>query len=262
MNILTVNLERKMVATNRRLNLARLSVLTQQSRLDNEIKKLDSPVMTDAAKVLRLDYKLAEAAQVNSETAALAHLPPDRVFTTEAIQKVCLMYGLRFLQTDLYKGELDAAIPAKLAEFKAINDGHLSYPCPRSHPDRKARVDCHFRIAAPTESFELQDRPKDPLLFARVGADHWYLVHKWGNDLSVWNRVKNWNWQAILIAAIITACVTFVATVAMSDRTHDAKFGATFLSVMAALISAIILGCNDQWFKRVTEDNWSSPFKS
>jgi hypothetical protein len=262
MNLLTVNLERKMVATNRRLNAVRLSVLTKQSRLDNEIKKLDSDAMADTAKLLGLDYKLAEAAKVNSETSALAHFPPDRLFTPEAIRKVCLTYGLRFLETSLYKGELDAAIPAKLAEFKAINEGHLSYPCPRSHPDRKARIDCVFRIAAPSESFKLQDRPKDPLLFAYVGNNHWYLVHKWGNDLSVWNRMKNWDWQAILPAAAIAATVVAVVCICMSDRSPENKFAFTCCMVILGLATTFVFGCNDSWYKRVTSANWSSSFKS
>ena len=40
-----------------------------------------------------------------------------------------------------------------------------------------------FKIMAPAKLFKLENAD-DPLLFAPIGNNYYYLIHKWGNDLS------------------------------------------------------------------------------
>jgi hypothetical protein len=117
-----------------------------------------------------------------------------------AIKRVCLKYGLRFLPTRFYKGELDSGIGPKVEEFKAllgelpiIFEEEVLAEGPPANIGKS-----QFYIAAPSESFALTLAPKDPLLFCRLSLDKFFLVHKWGKDL-VQKDVKaeidesNWN---------------------------------------------------------------------
>ena len=38
----------------------------------------------------------------------------------------------------------------------------------------------------------------DPLLFINLGNDYFYLIHKWGNDLSPFRKLLMWPFKNIL----------------------------------------------------------------
>ncbi|WP_395062778.1 hypothetical protein [Flavobacterium sp.] len=42
---------------------------------------------------------------------------------------------------------------------------------------------------APSKAFNLK-KYDDPLLFAPIGNDYYYLIHKWGNDLAWYKNFK------------------------------------------------------------------------
>ena len=45
-----------------------------------------------------------------------------------------------------------------------------------------------YKIMAPSKAFNLKIYD-DPLLFAPIGNDYYYLIHKWGNDLAWYKRL-------------------------------------------------------------------------
>jgi hypothetical protein len=45
-----------------------------------------------------------------------------------------------------------------------------------------------FKIIAPDHAFDLQNINKDPLLFAQLNDDSFYLLHKWGKDLAWYKK--------------------------------------------------------------------------
>ena len=48
-----------------------------------------------------------------------------------------------------------------------------------------------FKIVAPSKLFKLENAD-DPLLFAPMGNDYFYLIHKWGNDLHPLRKLLMW----------------------------------------------------------------------
>ena len=44
---------------------------------------------------------------------------------------------------------------------------------------------------APSKLFKLKNAD-DPLLFASLGSDYFYLIDKWGNDLSYFRKISMW----------------------------------------------------------------------
>jgi len=126
-------------------------------------------------------------------------LDPDRVFSAASIKRICVKYRLRFLDGGLFKGHLpNQAIQAvRVLERKA--EAPLT----------------SFKVMAPSDRFRLCDSDVDPLLFVPLGNDRYYLVCKWGNDLSAFRAIANWPLRSpvqlaisvLLLAVVMTALV-------------------------------------------------------
>ena len=106
----------------------------------------------------------------------IARLDPERVFREDAIRRMCIKHRLRFLDAGLFKGSLPPRALFELRRLEARSDGPLG----------------GFKVMAPAARFRLCDSDADPLLFVPVGTDHFYLVHKWGNDLSPMRTLRAW----------------------------------------------------------------------
>lgn len=93
------------------------------------------------------------------------------VFTLEQIKSVCIKYNLRFLDTAYFKADFpyEAILKTKMFEDKY-----------------QTKIE-HFKLVAPSQVFNLGDCNQDPLLFACLADNKYYLIHQWGSDLS-WYR--------------------------------------------------------------------------
>jgi hypothetical protein len=103
------------------------------------------------------------------------------IFQLCEIQEICERYRLRFLDSKFFKGDIPEEAIHKI---RALEDECKVYFN-------------NFYIMAPSSLFELEDAQNDPLLFVRIADDKFYLIHKWGTDLS-WTRkiicfpMRNW----------------------------------------------------------------------
>lgn len=206
----TIDLEQEIVSANTATLAVENLTIAEQHKLDQEAAKVQQEKIAGAYKdgllsELGFDYELAEARRIRQERDQFAALPQNRIMSIEAIKAVCLKYELRFLPTRFYKGALDAGIAPAVAKVK-----DLLKELPAAHTGEQllgynsAMADNlkgkpQFCIAAPSEAFALQPRPKDPLLFLRLNAFKWFLVHKWGDDLKTSDirkgevHLSNWN---------------------------------------------------------------------
>lgn len=95
----------------------------------------------------------------------------DKIYSISEIKRVCEKYRLRFLDSKYFKGEIPYQAISKIKEIEKKNNIEFT----------------NFKIIAPAGLFKLEDAHQDPLLFASIGNGNYYLIHKWGNDLS-WHR--------------------------------------------------------------------------
>src|SRR5699024_4912956 len=102
-------------------------------------------------------------------------LEPDRIFHADQIKRICTVYRLRFLDSSYFKDELPYEAIGKTKHLQKTHETTLS----------------GFKILAPASSFRLRNAD-DPLLFAPMGYGYYYLIHKWGNDLSAWRKIVMW----------------------------------------------------------------------
>ena len=90
------------------------------------------------------------------------------IFAVEQIKSVCLKYRLRFLDSKFFKGAIPYEAILKIKEIERRHGSKFN----------------EFKILAPARLFKLEDRNKDPLLFANLGNGKYLLIHKWGTDMS------------------------------------------------------------------------------
>ena len=144
---------------------------------------------------------LAEAAIRSSRedrVNTLNGLPPARLFSRRTIEEMCVRYRLRFLPSGLYKGELPRQAIAAVRALEA----------------RHGKVLRGFHVMAPARRFQLCDANEDPLLFVQVGSDVYYLIHRWGSDLSPWRALLNWPFRTpVHLASVVVALGLFLAAV-------------------------------------------------
>ena len=85
-----------------------------------------------------------------------------RIFSMETIEKICVRYRLRFLDLELFKGEVPEAARLELSALES------------RYRTRFRRL----RIIAPGEFFELGYIDKDPILLAELSKDKYLFIHK------------------------------------------------------------------------------------
>jgi hypothetical protein len=151
----------------------------------NEIVENCSKEDVQILERLNLNKNIKIANEFSAEKEFLSHFDQTRIFSLKEIERVCGVYGLRCLATKYYSGTIDPLLPSKIKEFEEIRDSAMF----NIKAIGGADVDLKYKIMAPKESFKLEKTPKDPLLFAHIYDEHWYLVHKWGHDLSIFRKI-------------------------------------------------------------------------
>lgn len=99
------------------------------------------------------------------------------IFHINQIQKVCVDYRLRFLESHLFQNGIPEEALTQINSLEKLHQTQLS----------------GFKIVAPSKTFNLKNYD-DPLLFAPIGNNYYYLIHQWGNDLSM---LRKWKFKPI-----------------------------------------------------------------
>lgn len=184
------NLEKSLLRQNKRLATPEELLLIKEYDTHTELLENDALSRLGFNNTLKQGGRLKK--NITESKSQTNNFSQDRVFHISQIEAICNKYYLRFLSAEYYKGIIDKDLPTKVTNFEAAYN-----------------VKCNSRntkIVAPIESFRLQEKPKDPLLFYQINDEYYYLIHKWGNDLSVLRNLYNllsnglFCWLAIPVA--------------------------------------------------------------
>lgn len=151
-------------------------------------------------------------------------LDKERIFELNDIKKLCIKYRLRFLPTRYFNAPFPREAIIKIKKLE--RDLNTSIP--------------HFMIVAPAKLFKLDDANADPLLFIPLSNNKYYLVHKWGDDLS-WHRrllalpFKSFSTLLATLFVIATLATIAVPTKSISSAEHFFSFGRGFLFLWCLL---------------------------
>lgn len=122
-------------------------------------------------------------------------LESHNIYHIDQIEKICVNYRLRFLDSKYFKGKLPYESISKIKTLEEEHETSLK----------------GFKIMAPSKLFKLENAD-DPLLFAPIGNDYYYLIHKWGNDLSPFRKLMMWPFKTFENFMIFVLILAFILT--------------------------------------------------
>ncbi len=102
-------------------------------------------------------------------------LDAEKVYHLDQIKQLCVDYRLRFLELKLYKSSFPVEAIEKLKEIENNHNTKIT----------------DLKIVAPAKLFKLKNYD-DPLLFASLGNNYYYLIHKWGSDFKPLRKWRMW----------------------------------------------------------------------
>ena len=193
--------------------------------------------------------KLQSQGGISQNSFNIDLLDTDRIYHVEHIKAICIDYRLRFLDSELFKG----SVPYEaIIKIKALNKEHgieLS----------------GFKIMAPSKLFKLENAD-DPLLFAPIGNDYYYLSHKWGNDLSPFRKLavlpfKNFENLMMLTVLVSLIASFFVPKGLFSIETSGVQFLLIFLFMFKS-VAAVVLYYGFAAGKNFNTAIWNSKYSN
>ncbi len=155
-------------------------------------------------------------------------LETERIYHISQIQKICIDYRLRFLNSKYFKGKIPQEAISEIKKLEKIHATELN----------------GFKIMAPTKLFKLEDKD-DPLLFAPIGNGYYYLIHKWGNDLHPLRKILVWPFKNIINLGITTFIISYFATLLVpsglfSKNDTSAEFWMMFFFMFKSIAAIVI----------------------
>ena len=193
--------------------------------------------------------KLQSQKGISQNSFNIDLLDPDRIYHVEHIKAICIDYRLRFLDSKLFKG----SIPYEaIMKIKALDKEHgieLS----------------GFKIMAPSKLFKLENAD-DPLLFAPIGNDYYYLIHKWGNDLSPFRKfavLPFKNFENLMMLTVLVSLIAsfFVPKGLFSIETSGVQFLLIFLFMFKS-VAAVVLYYGFAAGKNFNTAIWNSKYSN
>lgn len=156
-------------------------------------------------------------------------LDGDKIFHITDIQRICYDYRLRFLPSSHFKGETPEEAISKIRELEDNHRTQLG----------------NFKIVAPAKLMKLENAD-DPLLFAPMGNDYFYLIHKWGTDLHPFRKLLMWPFRSLENIAITIGCISVIITALLplhlfTSSPGPGEYFFTFLYVFNAIGGLSIL---------------------
>jgi hypothetical protein len=177
-------------------------------------------------------------------------LEKNRIFSVDDIKTICINYRLRFLDSKYFKMEelpYDAVVAVKNLE---------------KHLGEEVK---HMKIMGAAKFFKLEDRNKDPMLFARIDDENYYLIHKWGKDLAWYNKIIVYPLRSILSLlvsiVIIGLPVVFLLPLFIFHTSKEIKYyQMLYLAAFMVYTFFIMVFGGFTFYKKFSKICWNSPY--
>ncbi|WP_276392621.1 hypothetical protein [Eudoraea chungangensis] len=163
-----------------------------EDKLINEVNEMLSSTSTTGEKILE---KLAAPSATVINNFNFDLLDTSRIYHIDQIKEICISYRLRFLDSKYFKGVIPHTAIEEIERLEKVHNSKLE----------------GFKIMAPSKLFKLEDKD-DPLLFAPIGKEYYYLVHKWGNDLHPFRKALVWPFRNIMNLSLLVVLISLLTT--------------------------------------------------
>lgn len=174
-------------------------------------------------------------------------LDTDRIYHLSQIREICITYRLRFLPSHFFKEAYPPEAISAIRELERVHETELN----------------NFHVMAPSKMFLLKKR-EDPLLFASLGNDYYYLIHKWGTDLHPLRKLLVWPMRSFLRLVAFLLVVSILLTALIPDTFHvgaspEIIYFVSFLFIFKGVCGVAIYYCFWKG-KNFNEVIWDSEF--
>lgn len=247
----------------------------------NEIKLLLAGDTSEDIRILRglsQNSQFNRIEKVRGEQLELENFEKEyegKVYTIEQIERLCVDYRLRFLQSKHFTGSYDVEVASKIKEFAKTTNS----------PIDEWTLGRRFFMMAPQEMFALRDekyiskaelrRQADPAIFYQIDNKYYRLVHKWGSDFTILRLIEGFRWKSwwshqlfntVMVMPIVAMLwfVFFESPAAQFENHYITN--AIFISAFSFLVSLLGFGIwkqdeGDAIEGYFTKTNWNSDKK-
>lgn len=202
--------------------------LKQDKEKENRALREVYQILNSSSPETEIQSRLAKSGKATKNDFIFDLLDTNKIFHKEQIKKICTDYRLRFLDSKYFKGKIPQSALTKIRNLEEQHDTQLK----------------GFKIMAPSKLFKLEDKD-DPLLFAPIGNDYYYLIHKWGNDLHPLRKLLVWPFKDIVNLTLTTLLISYLVTLLIpnglfSKRGGAAEFWIMFFFMFKSLAAIVI----------------------
>lgn len=166
--------------------------LVKEEELLQEVKSI---LERNDAERMVIRNTLQSKSSTNVNVFVFDHLETDKIFHLSQIKNVCIDYRLRFLDSYLFKNTIPEEAVTNIRNLEKTHKTKLE----------------GFKIMAPSKAFNLISYD-DPLLFAPLGNDYYYLIHKWGNDLNWYRKISVMPFKSTAVFVLFCLILSVVGT--------------------------------------------------
>lgn len=217
MEIQKTNIERKLhQIRNKQANEAKI------------LAEVEAILLRDGEHETNIANNLGTNTNKNGNAFTFDLLETDRIFHIDQIKEICIDYRLRFLNSSYFKGKIPRSAIQKIKLLEKEHNIEIS----------------GFKIMAPSKLFKLEDKD-DPLLFAPIGNDYFYLIHKWGNDLHPLRKLLVWPFKNIGNLTLLMLLISYFVTLLVpnglfSKNDSTAEFWIIYFFMFKCIASVVI----------------------
>ena len=203
----------------------------QQVKNNNEtsiINAVEAILKNDDAKDERILKSISKTTTTERNNFDFDLLETKHIYHIDQIKSICIDYRLRFLDTKYFKGKLPYEAVSKIKAIEKAHDIELK----------------GFKIIAPSKLFKLENAD-DPLLFAAIGNNYFYLIHKWGNDLNPLRKLLMWpfkGFENLIFTTFVTSLIAtgFVPDGLFADKMNASQIGMIFFFMFKSVAAMVI----------------------
>lgn len=236
----------------RRTNIAE-KILHSRNRRIKEADLIKNVYDLLEARALQDQQILAGLHQISDEQVSNSFdfdlLESHRIFHLSDIEKICIEYRLRFLNSALYKSEFPAEV---FSEIKKLENKH--------------KISLQgYKLMAPASVFKLKNAD-DPLLFAPMGNEYYYLIYSWGKDLHPFRKLLMWPFRqlenfmfSILVLSLLLT--SLIPTGMFSPKQTNTEFFILLL-FMFKWITGLAIFYGFKFGKNFSSAIWRSTFSN
>jgi len=151
-------------------------------------------------------------------------LHSEKIYHKDEIKKLCIDYRLRFLDSKYFKGAIPEEAVSKIRQLERAHGIELQ----------------NLKIMAPAKLMKLENAD-DPLLFAPMGNNYYYLIHKWGKDVSPFRKLLMWPYKTFenLLFAIFLVSIFLTAITPMQAFTKGSVGNEEYLMLFLFMFKAV-----------------------